>query len=94
MGPNKLNAEFDEGEWRRRAACRDTDPDLFFPTGTVGNSEQQIETAKAICRTCLVQAQCLDFALVTNQEDGVWGGTDEEERRKLRRNWVASRRAG
>ena len=36
---------------------------------------------------------CLDFALATNQESGVWGGTSEEERRKLRKAWLAARRS-
>jgi WhiB family redox-sensing transcriptional regulator len=35
---------------------------------------------------------CLDFALATNQESGVWGATSEEERRKLRKAWLAARR--
>ena len=29
---------------------------------------------------------------MTNQDSGVWGGTSEEERRKLRRAWVARQR--
>lgn len=36
---------------------------------------------------------CLEFAITTNQEYGVWGGTSEEERRVLRREWRAKRRA-
>ena len=34
---------------------------------------------------CEAQAPCLEFALATNQDSGVWGGTSEEERRKLRK---------
>jgi WhiB family redox-sensing transcriptional regulator len=30
--------------------------------------------------------------MVTNQDSGVWGGTSEEERRKLRRAWLARQR--
>jgi WhiB family transcriptional regulator, redox-sensing transcriptional regulator len=40
--------------------------------------------AKAVCRTCPVRVPCLDFAMATNQDAGVWGGTSEEERRALR----------
>ena len=79
-------------EWRRTAACRDTDPDLFFPVGTTGPAIEQIENAKAVCRACDVQKDCLDYALVTNQDSGIWGGTSEEERRALRRQWVARNR--
>ena len=75
--------------WRPQALCRDTDPELFFPIGTTGAALVQIEQARAVCRQCPVQADCLDFALKTNQDSGIWGGTSEEERRKLRRAWVA-----
>lgn len=79
-------------EWRDRAACRSTDPDLFFPVGTTGPAISQIEAAKAVCRACPSQEPCLEFALTTNQDSGVWGATSEEERRKLRRQWLARRR--
>jgi WhiB family redox-sensing transcriptional regulator len=79
-------------EWRDQSACRDTDPDLFFPVGTTGLALDQIEAAKSVCRACEVQAPCLEFALATNQESGVWGGTSEEERRKLRKAWLSRQR--
>ena len=69
------------------------DPDLFFPIGTTGPALDQIETATAICTACDVNDECLEFALATNQEAGVWGGTTEEERRKLRKAWLAKQRA-
>ena len=72
--------------------CRDTDPDLFFPVGTTGPAIEQIENAKAVCRQCEAQAPCLEFALATNQDSGVWGGTSEEERRQLRKQYVARQR--
>ena len=79
-------------EWRRNAACRDTDPDLFFPVGTTGPAIEQIDNAKAVCRQCDAQADCLEFALATNQDSGIWGGTSEEERRKLRKQYAARQR--
>lgn len=75
--------------WRKHALCRDTDPDLFFPVGTTGQALVQIDRAKDVCDECPVKADCLDFALETNQDSGIWGGTSEEERRKLRREYVA-----
>lgn len=84
-----LSAQPDE--WRATAACRDTDPDLFFPVGTTGPAIEQIANAKAVCATCDVVEACLDFALTTNQDSGVWGGTSEEERRQIRRRWAAAR---
>jgi WhiB family redox-sensing transcriptional regulator len=80
-------------EWRKLAVCRDTDPDLFFPVGTTGAALVQIDHAKTVCRECPVQPDCLEFALTTNQDSGIWGGTSEEERRKLRREYVARQKA-
>jgi WhiB family redox-sensing transcriptional regulator len=84
------NAEYG---WRSEALCRDTDPELFFPIGTTGAALVQIEHAREVCRQCPVQADCLDFALSTNQDSGIWGGTSEEERRILRREYVARQKA-
>ena len=78
--------------WRDRAACRDTDPELFFPIGSTGSALDQIAAAKAVCSLCPAVEACLEFALATNQESGVWGGTSEDERRKLRKAWLARRR--
>ncbi|MFI9721829.1 WhiB family transcriptional regulator [Streptomyces sp. NPDC052396] len=71
--------------WRHHAACRDEDPDLFFPVGTCGPAVRQTEEAKSVCRGCPVRGQCLRWALDHGQEHGVWGGTSEKERRLLHR---------
>ena len=83
----------DTDSWRNDAACRSTDPDLFFPVGTTGVALDHIASAKAVCETCAVKVPCLEFAIETNQDAGVWGGTAEEERRQLRRVRVRQRRA-
>src|SRR5690242_8005745 len=86
--------DWDADEWRDRAACRDTNPELFFPIGTTGLAIDQIDAARAVCAQCPVMSECLEFALATNQEAGVWGGTTEDERRKLRKGWLAEQRVG
>jgi WhiB family redox-sensing transcriptional regulator len=88
---NRTHA-WDDSEWRSDAACRDTEPELFFPIGTTGMATDQIESAKRVCDHCDARKACLEFALATNQESGVWGGTTEDERRKLRKQWLAARR--
>jgi WhiB family redox-sensing transcriptional regulator len=70
--------------WHETAACRDADPDLFFPVGTAGPGLRQIEEAKRICRACPAQAPCLAWALDHGVGSGVWGGATEAERRALR----------
>jgi WhiB family redox-sensing transcriptional regulator len=79
--------------WRQDAECRDLDPNLFFPVGVTGPAVEQIAAAKSICGSCPVRNECLEFAITTNQEFGVWGGTSEDERRVLRRQWRARMRA-
>ncbi|MGH8900649.1 MAG: WhiB family transcriptional regulator [Egibacteraceae bacterium] len=72
-------------DWRNKAACLEEDPELFFPIGTTGRALDQIEEAKAVCQHCPVTQECLEWALDTNQDAGVWGGMSEEQRRTLRR---------
>lgn len=66
--------------WREQAACRASDTALFFP-----ESDDDAGPAIAICATCPVREACLEFALSTNQTDGIWGGATATERRRIRR---------
>lgn len=75
--PNKTGSD---NTWSRRAACRDADPELFFPISTTGPLLLQVEEAKKVCRHCAVISECLGWALQFD-EKGVWGCTTEEERR-------------
>ncbi len=77
--------------WRRNAACRDTDPSLFFPIGVTGSALVQIGDAREVCMSCSCQEACLEFALRSNQDTGIWGGASEEERRHLRRTYINKR---
>lgn len=79
-------------DWRELSACRDSDPDLFFPIGTTGPAVHLIDKALSICASCSVTEECLQYALETNQEAGVWGGYAEDDRRRLRKRWLAERR--
>ena len=91
--PTGSAAEWDVDNWREESACRDLDANLFFPAGETGPAALQIAQAKTICRACPVREACLDFALVTHQDYGIWGGTTEDERRQIRRQWRARLRA-
>lgn len=85
--------DWDNENWRDQAACRHIDADLFFPVGSTGDAIAQIQAAKEVCRSCPAQRACLQFALETNEEAGIWGGKDEEERRRLRAIWRAGRQS-
>ncbi len=71
------------GDWTRLANCRGSDPDLFFPE--VGVSA---EPARAICQDCEVRQNCLVFAIENGEKIGIWGGTNDKERRAIRRKWL------
>lgn len=71
---------FDPEDWREAAACRDLDTAVFFP-----ETDDEVDAARAVCASCPVRDACLEFALVTRQDDGIWGGLTETERRRLRR---------
>jgi WhiB family redox-sensing transcriptional regulator len=66
--------------WQQSALCAQTDPKIFFPEH--GGSAV---TAKKICHACIVENDCLHFALDNREESGVWGGLSNRERRKLKR---------
>ena len=80
-------------DWRHRAACLTEDPELFFPIGNSGPAIAQVEQAKRVCNRCAVQDICLQWALDTGQDAGVWGGLSEEERRSLKRRTARARRS-
>lgn len=87
-------AMWNDMSWRDHAACQDIDTNMFFPVGLTGSAIDQTHRAKTICRSCPAQPACLEFALRTNQDHGVWGAHTEEERRALRRaRRAAARRA-
>jgi WhiB family redox-sensing transcriptional regulator len=80
-------------DWRDKAACLTADPELFFPVGNTGPAVDQIDKAKAVCARCSVTEMCLQYALDTSQDSGVWGGLSEDERRALKRRAARARRA-
>lgn len=71
--------------WRDHAACRDEDPEIFFPVGESGPAQLQILEAQAVCRRCPVIEHCFQWAIETGQEHGIWGGTTEADRKNHRR---------
>jgi WhiB family transcriptional regulator, redox-sensing transcriptional regulator len=77
--------EWNRMDWRHHAACREVDPELFFPIGNTGPALLQIEEAKRVCRRCPVMDACLQWAVTSGQDAGVWGGMSEDERRAYKR---------
>jgi WhiB family transcriptional regulator, redox-sensing transcriptional regulator len=80
-------------EWWGLAACRDAEPEVFFPISATAASRDTVQRAKAVCSSCPVQSQCLSYALRHRQEQGIWGGLTEDERRLLSRRLARNERA-
>src|SRR5258708_32665512 len=84
---------FLSAEWWTLAACRNAEPELFFPISATSASGATVERAKRVCESCPVQSQCLRYALRHRQEQGIWGGLTEDERRRMNRRMAPSERA-
>ncbi|MFZ2057431.1 MAG: WhiB family transcriptional regulator [Acidimicrobiales bacterium] len=69
--------------WQRKAACRGKavrpGANWWFPT-----SREAEDAARAVCEPCPVRRPCLEYALSDPGLQGVWAGTDERERRRMR----------
>lgn len=81
------SAYFDGEEWRQMAKCNGTSPELFFPA-----IEAEQEVVKQFCTACPVRQDCLEYALKTRQDHGVWGGTTEADRRRIIKQRGAKRK--
>lgn len=66
--------EFEDG------LCREHDPDMFFP-----NKGEANKGARQVCGRCDIRELCLEWALEHNQRWGIWGGTTEAQRRRIKR---------
>jgi WhiB family redox-sensing transcriptional regulator len=72
--------------WQSKAACRGPQAAVFFPPSHFERKDEKARReaqAKAICATCAVRRECLDYALRIREPHGIWGGLNEAERRVL-----------
>lgn len=67
--------------WQAHAACRDMDPEAFFPT--VGKSNDSRD-ALDICGGCEVQKACDLYASHHKITNGVWGARLRQARGQAR----------
>lgn len=67
-------------DWTRYAACRQFDPEMFFPQAGKGKAGQEKMVIDAACSRCPVRKRCLDYALAyPGPLHGVWGGLTEKQ---------------
>ena len=72
-------------DWRTLGACRDRDPEFWFPKGSTGPGSVQAAEAKAICRACPVAITCATWAIEKRLQHGIYGGLDGPQRRSIAR---------
>jgi len=80
--------------WRGQAECRRSSSiTAFFPPSHFElkpEKDEREEAARALCRACAVQQECLEYALDVREPHGIWGGLNELERRRLIRKRAAA----
>lgn len=69
--------EHENTDWKAAAACKDADPDIFFPV-----AEGDVEAAREYCNGCPVQDECAEYGL--GQDYGIWGGLSPSQRHRRR----------
>lgn len=86
--------------WKMSGACAPMDPVegalLFFGAERETKEVQfaRIKRAKAVCSTCPVETECLEYAMQSSDTLGIWGGKTERQRRTERSNRSRQRVAG
>jgi len=93
-----LAARVVEPGWRAAAVCHGGDAESFFPPSHFERKPEKDRRegiARSFCSRCPVRIQCLEYALVSEEPHGIWGGMNELERRRLlrRRASMATGRA-
>ncbi|MEU8264933.1 WhiB family transcriptional regulator [Micromonospora sp. NPDC048999] len=82
IGTRSLAPDFLDGDPEIRPRCDGADPERFF---TASEAEAQ-RVAAAYCGPCPLYWPCRGWALrQTNDLHGVWGGTTQAQRKRLRR---------
>jgi WhiB family redox-sensing transcriptional regulator len=83
--------EYDQGV---PPLCSETSPEIFFPDEKEDENGKLISStytheaeAKSVCAKCEYRVPCLIAALKTS-DIGIWGGTTESERRKIKREKI------
>jgi WhiB family transcriptional regulator, redox-sensing transcriptional regulator len=69
----------DINEWCKESICKGESDKTFF----TGVGQNPTRAREKLCNSCPVAQDCLDYAIIY-EERGVWGGTTEKERKRLR----------
>ncbi len=81
-----MSALLADQAWQIKAACRGPQSIVFFPPPHFERKDEKLERegrAKMICGSCGVREDCLNYALHIREQHGIWGGSNESERKAL-----------
>jgi WhiB family redox-sensing transcriptional regulator len=70
-------------EWRSDAACKNEDPEIFYPDMHSSHGQKIAKFAIKICGDCPVRLKCAEHG-IRHERYGVWGGMTEGERTRYR----------
>jgi WhiB family redox-sensing transcriptional regulator len=68
----------DRPSWMGRASCKNLDVEMFFPKRGLPKKE-----VVRICGACPVREECLSFAVLNGERQGMWGGLTSGARRGM-----------
>ena len=87
---------FVDDDWRAQSACRADNASYFFAPNHFERKPEKDHRegiARALCRRCPVKQKCLEYALAVSETNGIWGGLNELERRRLQRSLQAQQQS-
>lgn len=72
-------------DWQLHARCRGLPTDVFFMSDGEKGARKvaREEHAKRVCRSCMVEHECLNYAVISGEPYGIWGATTPRERRVM-----------
>lgn len=78
-------------EWQEKAACKGMNLDYFFGRSNAGDRDPELKLpGLAVCQSCAVVDECLQYAIQLRPEAGIFGGRTTRQRRQLLRSTASS----
>lgn len=74
----RIKATYRADEWRDEAICIGINPELFFDK----HASHQL---KSVCFRCPVRESCLEEALSSYEQYGLWGGLSAVQRENIKK---------
>ena len=69
--------------WKDQANCKNVDTNVFFPNDMGQIKPEKMTEALHYCYSCPVKEQCLEYAINSNIQVGIWGGMSTRARRQI-----------